>query len=319
MLREVGGPENLVFEPWPVSAPAAGEILVRHEAIGVNFHDTYVRSGQYRTLPLPGVPGIEGAGVVEAIGSGVSEFSPGDRISYIDSAYGAYSQARTLAVRLALRLPAEISMNTAASCTVRALTVCLLLYHVRPVLAGETILVHAGAGGIGRLLIQLAKHLGAIVITTVGSAAKAEIAKACGADYLILYRREDFVDRVREITQGAGVAAVYDSVGAVTFDGSLECLDYLGALVNFGQSSGPVPPFAVSRLATRSNTLVRPILFHYIRKRAQLEKLAEQAFILITKSVLRPPLAEPFPLSQASEAHRALESRETLGAIVLAP
>ena len=210
-------------------------------------------------------------------------------------------------------------MNTAAACTVRALTVCLLLCHVRPVLAGETILVHAGAGGIGQLLIRLAKHLGAIVITTVGSALKAAIAKSCGADHLILYRREDFVDRVREITQGAGVAVVYDSVGATTFDGSLECLDYLGTLVNFGQSSGPVLPFAVSRLANRSNTLVRPILFHYVRERAQLEKLAEEAFSLITKGVLRPPIAEFLPLSQASVAHRALESREALGAIILTP
>jgi NADPH:quinone reductase-like Zn-dependent oxidoreductase len=250
MLRDTGGPDKLRYERVDVPDPRPGELQIRHTAIGVNFHDTYVRSGLYDTLKLPGIPGLEAAAVVEKVGAGVQGFA---------------------------------------------------------------------AGGVGQPLVRWAKHLGATVIATVGSEEKAEIARQCGADHVILYRSENFVDRVAQITGGKGVEVVYDSVGADTFSGSLDCLDYLGVLVNFGQSSGPVPPFAVSRLAAKSNTIVRPMLFHYIRGRAALEAVAGESFEVMEKGIIRPQIGLRLPLSRAAEAHTRLESRATTGQIVLVP
>ncbi len=283
----------------------------------MNFHDTYVRSGSYRTLPLPGIPGVEAAGVVEKIGPDVAAFAPGDRICYVDQSYGAYSEARLLPASLAFRLPDAISDDAAASLLVKGLTACMLLRHTRRVLPGETLLIHAAAGGVGQYLVHWAKHLGARVIATVGSAQKAEIARGCGADEVILYRTEDFVERVATFTHGRGADVVYDSVGADTFSGSLDCLAYFGTLVNFGQSSGPVPPFAVSRLAARSNAVVRPIVFHYIRERSARDAMAEETFKMVQAGVLTPRTGLRLPLSCAAEAHAALESRTTTGAIIL--
>jgi NADPH:quinone reductase len=319
VLRDTGGPEKLRYERVDVPDPAPGELQIRHTAIGVNFHDTYVRSGLYDTLKLPGIPGLEAAAVVEKVGAGVRGFAVGDRIAYIDASYGAYSERRLVPASLALRLPDSISDEAAASLTIKGFTACMLLRKVHAVRAGETLLIHAAAGGVGQPLVRWAKHLGATVIATVGSEEKAAIARQCGADHVVLYRKENFVDRVAQITGGKGVEVVYDSVGADTFAGSLNCLDYLGTLVNFGQSSGPVPPFAVSRLAAKSNTIVRPMLFHYIRGRAALEAVAQESFEAMVADIIRPQIGLRLPLSRAAEAHVRLEARATTGQIVLVP
>lgn len=319
VLRETGGPEKLRYEAVDVPDPGPGELLVRHTAIGVNFHDTYVRSGLYHTLKLPGIPGLEAAAVVEKAGAGVSGFAPGDRIAYIDESYGAYSERRILRASLALHLPDGITDEAAAGLTIKGFTACMLLRRVHEVQAGETLLIHAAAGGVGQPLVRWAKHLGATVIATVGSDEKAAIARDCGADHVILYRAENFVERVAQITAGRGVAVAYDSVGADTFSGSLDCLGYLGTLVNFGQSSGPVPPFAISRLAARSNAIVRPMLFHYIRDRAALETMARESFAAMARGIIRAQVGLRVPLSRAAEAHVRLESRATTGQTVLVP
>src|SRR5437660_1189038 len=314
-----GGLEKLRWEAVEVGAPGAGELRIRHTAVGVNFHDTYVRSGSYRTLTLPGIPGVEAAGVVERVGPGVSGFAPGNRVCYIDEKYGGYAEARILPARLALRIPDGLSDEAAAALSVKGLTACLLLRRVHAVSPGEKLLVHAAAGAVGQLLVRWAKHIGATVIATVGSAEKARTVRECGADEVILYREEDFVARVAGLTGGEGVDVVYDGVGADTFLGSLDCLNFLGTLVNFGQSSGPVAPFPVSRLAARSNALVRPLLFHYIRTRGELEAMAREAFAAIEAGVIRATIGLRLPLSRAGQAHTALESRATSGAIVLVP
>jgi NADPH:quinone reductase len=319
VLRETGGPEKLRYEPVDVADPGPGELQVRHTAIGVNFHDTYVRSGLYDTLKLPGIPGLEAAAVVEKVGPGVRGFAAGDRVTYIDESYGAYSESRLLRASLALHLPDGINDEVAASLTIRSLTACMLLRKVHAVRAGETLLIHAAAGGVGQPLVRWAKHLGATVIATVGSEEKAAIARECGADHVILYRRENFVDRVAQVTGGKGVEVAYDSVGKDTFSGSLDCLDYLGTLVNFGQSSGPVAPFAVSRLSAKSNAIVRPMLFHYIRGRAALEAMFTEAVEALEKGIIRPQVGLRLPLARAAEAHVRLESRASTGQIVLVP
>lgn len=319
VLRETGGPDKLRYEPVTVPEPGPGELLIRHTAIGVNFHDCYVRSGLYHTLRLPGIPGLEGAAVVEKVGPGATGFAVGDRVAYIDGAYGAYSQQRVLPARLALRLPDAIADEVAASLTIKSFTACMLLRRVHRVQPGETLLIHAAAGGVGQPLVRWAKHLGATVIATVGSEEKAAAARECGADHVILYRKESFVERVTAITGGRGVEVAYDSVGADTFSGSLDCLGYLGTLVNFGQSSGPVPPLSVSRLAARSNSIVRPMLFHYIRDRAALEAVAHESFTAVASGVVRPQISLRVPLSRAAQAHERLESRATSGQIVLLP
>jgi NADPH2:quinone reductase len=270
-------------------------------------------------LKLPGIPGLEGAAVVEKVGPGVSGFAIGDRIAYIDTSYGAYSQRRLLLAGLALRLPDNVTDEAAASLTIKGFTACMLLRKVHAVRSGETLLIHAAAGGVGQPLVRWAKHLGATVIATVGSEEKAATARECGADHVILYRQERFVERVAQITSGKGVDVAYDSVGADTFSGSLESLGYLGTLVNFGQSSGSVPPFAVSRLAAKSNAIVRPVLFHYIRDRAALESVAKESFGAIEKGVIRPQIGLSLPLSHAADAHTRMESRTTVGQIVLVP
>lgn len=319
VMAEPGGPEVLCLQAVDPGAPGPGELRVRQTAIGVNFHDVYVRTGLYRTLSLPGIPGIEAAGVVTAAGPETDGFAPGDRIAYVTSSYGAYAEERILPAALALRLPDALGDVAAASILLKGMTACMLLQHVHQVRPGQAVLVHAAAGGVGQLLCRWARHLGATVIGTVGSEEKARIARACGADHAILYRSEDFVARVREITAGEGVDVAYDSVGRDTFLGSLDCLAYLGKLVNFGQSSGAVDPLAPSRLAARSNALFRPILFHYVRERATLEALAGATFQAIAEGVLRPHPALRLPLAEAGKAHRALEGRQVPGPVVLVP
>ena len=319
VLHELGGPEKLEWQSVNVDEPGRGQLRIHHTAIGVNFHDIYVRTGLYKSLPLPGVPGVEAVGIVESVGSGVEDFAPGDRVCYIDESYGAYSETRLLSAAIAVHVPDWIDDEAAASLLLKSFTACMLLRRIRQTGPNDKLLIHAAAGAVGQSLVRWAKHLGAYVIATVGSAKKAVVAHDCGADEVILYREENFVDRVKEMTSGGGLDVVYDSVGADTFMGSLDCLDYFGMLVNFGQSSGPVPPFSVSRLAVRSNSVVRPIVFHYIRERAALEAMAEEAFAVMRAGILKPQVGLQLPLSCASDAHLALESRSLMGSVILSP
>jgi len=319
VLRENGGAETLRFESVEVGAPGADEVRLRHTAIGVNFHDVYVRSGLYKTLTLPGIPGLDAVGVVEAVGSKVRHLKPGDRVAYITSAYGAYAEARLIAADRVFALPSEIDDRTAASTLVRGLTVWMLLSKVHPVKEKEVYLVHAAAGGVGRLLCQWAAHLGVHVIGTAGSEEKAAIALKSGCKEVILYRQENFAQRVHELTQGRGVDAAFDSVGKDTFSGSLECLALRGHLINFGQSSGAVEPFAVSRLAAKSNTLSRPILFHYIEDPLERDEMAARVFEALRLGVIAADAGAQFALRDAAQAHRALEARATTGSTILVP
>lgn len=305
------------MESRPVGAPEAGQARIRQTAAGVNFHDCYVRTGLYRTLPLPGVPGLEAAGVVEDVGAGVEGVAPGDRVAYFTSAYGGYATERLIDADRLVRVPDAIDDVTAAVALVRGLTAQALVRRVHRVEPGQTVLAHAAAGGVGLLLVQWATALGAKVIGTVGSAEKAGRARAAGCVETILYREEDFVARVAEITDGQGVAAVYDSVGRDTFYGSIDCLADLGHLVNFGQSSGPVEPLEIVRLSRGSYSVTRPMLFHYVADRKSLETAAADLFKVMADGVVRIDQPTTFPLADAGEAHRALEARETTGAVAL--
>ena len=319
MLREHGGPEVLRLETIALGPPGPGEIRLRQTAIGVNFHDCYVRSGLYRTLALPGIPGIEAAGTVEATGAGVANVRPGDRVAYVTSGYGTYASERLIAADSVVRLPDGIDDRTAAAVMLKGLTAHMLLDRVHRITPDAVILVHAAAGGVGSLLCQWAHHLGATVIGTVGSAEKAAVARQRGCDHVILYREEDFVARVRDITDGRGVDVVYNSVGADTFLGSLDCLAVLGHLVNFGQSSGPVAPFPVSRLSAGSNSVTRPMLFHYTQNPATRDAMAAALFAALADGTLSVSAPQVFPLADAAAAHAALEARQTSGAVVLVP
>ncbi len=319
VLRAHGGPEVLVLEEVDVGAPGPGEILVRQTAVGVNFHDCYVRSGLYRTLPLPGIPGIEAVGVVEALGEGVEGFQVGQRIGYVTGAYGGYAERRLLPAALAVALPEGLGDIAAASLLLKGLTACMLLRRVYPVKAGDVILVHAAAGGVGQLLCRWGRHLGATVIGTAGNADKAERARAAGAHEVILYREGDFAETVMALTGGRGADAVYDAVGRDTFDQSLKCLAYFGCLVNYGQASGPVQPVPPAILGLRSNSLARPVVFHYVRDRNSLDTMAAEVFAAFAAGVLRAETALQVPLAEAARAHAALEDRTTAGATVLLP
>ena len=319
VLRQHGGPETLKLESVKVGSPAPGELQIRQTAMGVNFHDVYVRSGLYRTLTLPGTPGVEGVGRVEAVGPDVQGFAVGDRIGYVCAQYGAYASKRNLPAHLALKLPDTMDDRLAATVLAKGLTAEMLLRRVTHVGRGTTILVHAAAGGVGRLLCQWAAHLGAIVIGTVGSEAKSLIAREAGCHHTILYRVTDFVDAVFKITGGRGVDIVFDSVGKDTFYGSLDALAKLGHLVNFGQSSGPVEPLQVSRLAAKSNTLTRPILFHYLDGTDRLQEMAKSVLNAFSQGILSAQPGRAFPLADAAAAHAALEARSADGPFVLIP
>ena len=319
MLREIGGPEVLRLEEISVSAPGPDEIRLRQTVIGVNFHDTYVRSGLYKTLSLPGIPGVEAVGVIEEVGERVTDLKPGDHVGYVTAAYGGYADQRLMRADRVIPIPPDLNDRTVGAGLVRALTCLMLLTKLRPLKSGETCLVHAAAGGVGRLLCQWAHHLGADVIGTVSNDHKAVIALDNGCDYVILYKEEPFPQRVRELTHGRGVDVVYDGVGKDTFSGSLESLAVRGHLINFGQSSGAVPPFEVSRLAEKSNTLSRPLLFHYLEDQRERQEMANEVFMALRMGVLSVEGGAEFPLKEAAAAHRALESRQTTGSTVLIP
>jgi NADPH:quinone reductase len=319
MLREIGGPEVLRVEEVPVGAPGPDEVRLRQTVIGVNYHDTYVRSGLYKTLTLPGIPGVEAVGVVEAIGARVSDLKPGDRVGYITVGYGGYASERLIRADRLIRLPRDLDDRTLGAALVKSLTCVMLLTKLRPLKSGDTCLVHAAAGGVGSLLCQWAHHIGARVIGTAGNEEKAAIARKNGCDHVILYKRESFPERVRELTKGRGVDVAYDGVGKDTFSGSLASLAMRGHLINFGQSSGAVEPFLVSRLVEKSNTLSRPILFHYIEDPRERQEMADMAFEALRKGTIRVEIGAQFPLKDVAAAHRALESRATTGSTVLIP
>lgn len=319
VIREYGGSNVLKPEEIEVGAPATGELLIRQTGVGVNFHDVYVRSGLYQTLSLPGIPGCEAVGVIENVGEGVEGFSVGDRVAYVTGRYGAYASHRLLDASLALHVPDEVPDATVATNLLRAMTVDMLISQVTQVKEGDTILVQAAAGGVGRLLCQWASNLGATVIGTVGSEEKAEQAKASGCTHTILYRQMDFLQAVRDLTDSRGVDVAYDSVGANTFYGSLDALKPTGHLVNFGQSSGPVTPLEMPQLAAKSLTVSRPILFHYITEPQRYRRMASSVFDAFISHALVVAEPQAIPMNEAFKAHDVLEGGTGGGALMLLP
>jgi NADPH2:quinone reductase len=320
MVHETGGPEVLKVEDAEIGDPGPGEARVRHEAVGLNFIDTYFRSGLYPAPNgLPFIPGNEGAGVVTAVGDDVADVSVGDRVAYVGP-IGAYAEERLVPAASLVRLPEAIDMRTAAAMMLKGLTAQALLRQTYPVKAGQTILFHAAAGGVGLIACQWANALGATVIGTVGSEDKAELARAHGCHHVINYRTENFVDRVAEITGGNKCDVVYDSVGKDTFPGSLDCLKPHAMWVPFGQSSGPITDFNLGMLAQKGSLYVcRPILFTYITERSNLVAMADEMMARIADGTIRIEINQEFPLLEAADAHRALEGRKTTGATVLVP
>ena len=316
-IHEVGGPEVLAWEEVTVGEPGAGEVRLRHGAVGLNFIDVYFRTGLYGAN-VPFTPGLEASGVVEALGEGVSDLRVGDRVAYAAPPAGAYSEERLMPADRLVKLPDGISDELAAAMMLKGMTAHYLLRRTYRVNAGDTILFHAAAGGVGLIACQWAKSLGATVIGTVGSDEKAELAAAHGCDYPIVYTRENFVERVKSITGGEGVPVVYDSVGKDTFMDSLDCLRPLGSMVIFGQSSGPVAPLDVGLLAAKGSLfLTRPSLMNYTARREDLVDTAEELFQVVESGAVKLEINQRFPLEQAAAAHRALEARETTGSTIL--
>jgi NADPH:quinone reductase len=312
-----GGPEVLQLVELPTPTPGPGQILVRHEAIGLNFIDTYQRGGLY-PMRYPVVLGQEAAGVVEALGEGVTRFKLGDRVAYNGSG-GGYAEFHAVAAARAVALPDGVSFEIAAASLLKGMTTEFLVRRCHPLKAGETILVHAAAGGVGSLLVQWAKAIGAVVIGTVGSEEKAEHVRRLGCDHVILYRHEDVPAKVKEITGGAGVPVVYDSVGADTFEGSLASLARRGLFVTYGNASGPVPPFPPLRLMPNSLYMTRPSLAAYAATTEELDESAGALFAMIASGKLKVDIGQRFKLEDARKAHEALEGRATIGASVLLP
>jgi len=316
LIHEPGGPDVMRWGDIEVGEPGPGQVRIRQTAVGLNFIDVYHRTGLY-PQQLPFTPGVEGAGVVQSVGSDVEGLVAGDRVAYAGP-IGGYAEERLIAADRLVKLPDDISDEQAAAMMLQGMTVDMLINRVRPLQKDETILVHAAAGGVGLILCQWASALGATVIGTVSTEEKAELARANGCDHPILYKTQDFVALVDEFTGGAKVPVVYDSVGKDTFLRSLDCLQKRGLLVSFGQSSGPVEPFAAGLLAQKGSLyLTRPTLFDYIAKRDELEQSAAALFEVVRSGKVRIDIGQRFPLSQAAEAHRALEARETTGSTVL--
>jgi NADPH2:quinone reductase len=314
-----GGPEVMQWVDVEVGAPQAGEVRLKQYAVGLNYIDVYFRTGLY-PQPLPGGLGMEAAGEVTAVGANVTAFKPGDRVAYVCPPPGAYAQERVLSADRLVKLPDAISYDDAASSMLQGLTAHYLLRRTYPVKAGDTILIHAAAGGVGLLVCQWAKALGATVIGTVGSDEKAALASAHGCDHPIVYTRENFTQRVKEITNGAGVPVVYDSIGKDTYVGSLDCLAPLGMFVSFGNASGPLPPIDSKELSSRGSLFfTRPTLFSYIAKRADLESAAAELFDVIASGKVRTSINQRYALADVAQAHIDLESRKTTGSTILVP
>jgi NADPH2:quinone reductase len=315
-IHQTGGPEVLKWEEIEVGEPGSGQVALRQEAAGLNFIDVYHRSGLYKQ-ELPFTPGVEGAGVVEAVGANVTNVKPGDRVAYAGP-LGGYAEERLIDADRLVKLPDEISSEQAAGMMLQGMTARMLLRAVYPVSEGDMILVHAAAGGVGLIMCQWASALGATVIGTVSTEEKAELARAHGCAYPILYTRQDFVAEVDRITAGAKLPVVYDSVGRDTFMQSLDCLRPRGLMVSFGNASGPVEPISPLLLSQKGSLyLTRPTLFHYIASRAELEQSATELFEMVTSGKVKIEVKQRFPLKDAADAHRALEARKTTGSTVL--
>jgi NADPH2:quinone reductase len=318
-LSKTGGPEVLQWEEIDVGQPGEGQARVRHTAIGVNFIDTYHRSGLY-PLPMPTGLGSEAAGVIEAVGPGVTHVRAGDRVAYAGGPPGSYAEVRVMPADRLVKLPEGITEKTAAAMMLKGMTVQYLIRRTYKVQSGETVLFHAAAGGVGLIACQWLKALGATVIGTVGSDEKAALARSHGCDHTIIYSREDVAKRVREITGGKGVPVVYDSVGKSTFQGSLDCLRPLGLMVSFGNASGPVPPFELSLLTQKGSLyLTRPTLATYTATRADLEATAHELFDVVLSGKVKIEINHNYPLKDAQQVHRDLEARKTTGSIVMVP
>ena len=316
-IHQTGGPDVLTWEEIDVPVPGAGEALIRQTASGLNYIDVYHRSGLYPVPSMPAVIGSEGAGVVEAIGDGVSEVDVGDRVAYCMS-IGSYAQRRLVPSRLLVRLPEGITNAQAAAMMLKGCTVQYLLRRAYRLQAGQTILFHAAAGGCGLIACQWAKHLGATVIGTVGTPEKAELAKAHGCDHAVVYTRENFVERVKTLTNGEGVPVVFDSVGKDTFMDSLDCLQPRGMMVSFGNASGAVESFSPGVLAAKGSLyLTRPTLATYMRTRAEIEETTTELFDVVSAGAVRVEVNQSYALEDAAQAHRDLERRQTTGSTVL--
>jgi NADPH2:quinone reductase len=318
-IERTGGPEVLQWQAVEVGEPGPAEVRVRHHAVGLNFIDIYHRIGLY-PLPLPSGIGLEGAGVVEAVGAGVSDISVGDRVAYAGGPVGAYAEVRCMPADRLVKLPEGIGFEQAAAMMLQGLTAQYLLRRTYPVKAGDTVLIHAAAGGVGLIACQWASALGATVIGAVGSDAKAELAHAHGCHHSIVYTRENLSQRVREITGGAGVAAVYDSIGKDTFMASLDCLRPLGLMVSFGSASGAVPPVDIAVLAQKGSLfLTRPTLFTYSARRDDLLRMARELFDVVLSGTVRIEVNQTYSLQDAARAQQDLEARRTTGSTVLLP
>jgi NADPH2:quinone reductase len=318
-IHEHGGPEVLKWEDVEVGEPGPGEVFVRHTAIGLNFVDTYHRTGQMKhPVTFPMILGVQGVGVVEATGPDAGSLKTGDRVSY-SGLQGSYSEARLAHADRLIVLPDDISDELAAAAFLRTLTAEYLLRRLHKVEPGETILVHAAAGGAGQIICQWAKALGAVVIGTVGSDEKAELVKGLGVDHAIVYTRDDFAEKVMEITGGRGVPVVYDSVGRDTFMGSLDCLSPMGHAINYGTASGQVEPFPLQNLHKKSLTVTRPTLATYIASREDLEKASDTVFGVLRDGTVKVDISRRYALADTAQAHADLESRNTTGAMILEP
>ncbi|PHV07887.1 quinone oxidoreductase [Janthinobacterium sp. BJB412] len=318
-MSRVGGPEVMELVEVALGAPGPGEAQVRHEAIGLNYIDVYFRTGLY-PQPLPAGLGLEGAGVVEAVGEGVTHVKVGDRVAYAGRPNGAYAQARNMPADVLLVLPDSISFETGAAMMLQGLTVQYLFHRTVALKAGDTVLFHAAAGGVGLIACQWAKVLGVTLIGTVGSDEKGALALAHGASHVINYNKENFVERVRELTGGKGVSVVYDSIGKDTFIGSLDCLAPLGMMVSFGNASGPVPEFSLQELASRGSLFItRPSLMSYMAKREDLEASAKSLFGVVASGEVKIEVRQRYNLDQVALAHTELEARKTTGSSILLP
>jgi NADPH2:quinone reductase len=318
-ITENGGPEVMHLADVETPAPGPGQIRVRQEAIGVNFIDTYHRTGLYKQ-PLPHGLGGEGAGIVDAVGEGVTRFKLGERVGYCTAPIGAYAESHVVQEGQAVTIPAGISFEIAASAMLKGMTARYLLRKTFRVERGHVVVIHAAAGGVGQIAVQWAKHLGATVIGVVGSDAKAEIVRALGADHVIVQSREDIAKRVRELTGGEGAHVVYDGVGKDTWEASIDSLAVLGMLVLYGNASGPVPPIAPLTLAQKGSLfLTRPTLFHYVRTPALLDETAADLFAVLESGAVKIAPPTRYALADAAQAHRDLEGRKTTGSLVLAP
>ena len=318
-IHETGGPEVLRWEEVEVSAPGSGEVTIRNHACGLNFIDTYQRSGLY-PVPMPSGLGLEGAGTVEAVGPGVTDLKVGDRVGYCSAPNGAYATHRNYPADRLIKLPDSVDFETAAGMMLQGMTVEFLVRRTYPVKAGDFVLFHAAAGGVGTIAVQWLASLGAVVIGTAGSPEKCATAKALGATHVINYRTEDWVKRVKDITDGKGVHVVYDGVGKDTFLPSLDCLRPRGTMVTFGTASGPAPEIQPLILSQKGSLfLTRPTLFHYIASRADLELSASALFDVVTRGVVKVQIGHRYPLQEAAQAHRDLQARKTTGATILIP